>query len=300
MRPGEAGENVLADWCALEGAEAGHPCLVLGNGPSRDGRDDWIRSFPGPLIACNTFWDEGIRWPDYVASFDKTPVEDTLKRAPEALLVVPDPRSNPATKKVSEEAWELVPARPIPTYRATPYSSSMHFHAEHGAYMVSAWREGGRLFQENVRVRHGNDWHPLKLAWGNLSGMLAIQLAVVLGCRPIYLLGIDVAGSAREDGTVRLTARCPSRDGNPSWTVPKDATREVEPGAFQPDGWDTHLRFWRDLIGACDGLGHPVRRLSGDGALSWVPVEELASVGFTGWSPRRRKTATSSPRAASS
>ena len=48
MRAGEAGENVLTDWSKLKDVEAGHPCLVLGNGPSRDGCEDLIREFPGP------------------------------------------------------------------------------------------------------------------------------------------------------------------------------------------------------------------------------------------------------------
>jgi len=261
--------------------------MVLGNGPSRDGMADAIAAFDGVLIACNGFWMEGIRDPDWTVAFDgkdhgdrRGPIRQFVEDAPDHLqLIVPDPVGCPSTRKVARTVWERAEQRSGGVILATPFCANAIWSQDHGTYCTVVWVEGeriGRLREQLHQVAPGHGWHPRQLGWGNLSGFIAMQLAVMLGCNPIYLLGIDVSGRAREDGTVGLTARCPDRDPlvkTGSWTVRKSEAVEVRPGWWQPAGWqDTPLNHWRDLIGSSHELGHQVYRVCDGGALDWVPV----------------------------
>lgn len=266
----------MQDWQGLEGEGHGRAALVLGNGPSRDGREDVIRRFQGILIACNGYWKEFTRDPDYTVAFDRPPIEDFLRHAPENLsLLVPDPFGAPATKKVPDDVWVAQAHRTGTLWRARPFCSNQVWSQGLGTYCTVVWSDGGPIrYMKSTQhiLSPGNGWHPRIIGWGNLSGMIAFQLAMMLGCDPIYLLGIDVAGVAREDGTVRLTARCPDRDPLDRWTVRREHTEEVVPGWHRPVDWqDTPSRHWRDLIGCGAELGRSVLRLCGGGSLDWVP-----------------------------
>lgn len=112
---------------------------------------------------------------------------------------------------------------------------------------------------------------PSEIAYGNLSGYLAFQLAILLGAREVYFYGMDVGGQRGDDGLVHVRAPGWAEYGAPA--IPPSLCEEVE-GALVPRGWVPRLRFWRSLTDWAAARGISCWRLRNAGAMTWLPVRE--------------------------
>jgi hypothetical protein len=221
-------------WRELEGAAEGRDVLVIGNGPSRVGHaiDD-----PRLLtIACNAYWREAV--PDFLVCYDAPQSVAALEGGSCSLnLIVPEQR---------EEQVVFTP-KPID---------------EHRIWEVSPHQGGGNWFG----VYSNPSWSPLKRALGNLAGLLAYQVALIMRPRAIYLHGMDCAGIVEGD-RVRLSAIDEKTAGYGPSTVPFDAIQGAAPRS-----WDQYRTLWHALTRWGMDRGIPTFRVRDAGALDWLEV----------------------------
>lgn len=197
----------------------GRPALVVGNGPSRSGREDLIHKFPGVRIGCNSVWKhewaKDLVW-DWLVCWDNTQIADILNGGHQHAK-----RLCFLGKKFNSVA-KLMDLTQVPK----PICSFLPFVDTEWGKMASWKIEQGPI--------------------GSLTGFTAFNLAWVLGCAPIFLLGIDsTKGTSCESEWVGY------RDGH------------------QPRR--DHLTTWRLLTTLCPAK---VLRAAAGGALDWLPVED--------------------------
>jgi hypothetical protein len=233
----------MRNWTELHGCFAGRDVLVVGNGPSRMGHDDVLLRFDGSVIACNAYWRDAKREADVLVCYEAKQTEAALRGTFNTPILVPQQGLDPvATVFTSEKEDRLIEAAP---------------HRGSGA-----WED---VIDEQ--------WWPTALALGNLSGLLAYQLAMVGRARAVYLFGVDCCG-LRIAGSdqVLLSAIDERTPGYGPARVPARAVGRGDRPA--PDGWDQYRSLWRALTRRADAAGIPTYRALDAGALDWLEVKD--------------------------
>lgn len=252
-------------WRDLDGEAAGRVAVVVGNGPSRRGRWKVLRQAIAAdravVIACNAYWREQHRdrWPssDYLVCYDGRQAEMAAPKAFSRILV-PEQRDDPVRCELEPDACHR-------TYVAAPHKGT----ADVPDYLDPAW-------------------HPRVAALGNLSGLLAFQLALLLGCRRVRLLGVDCAGIL-SGGRVSLSSVGEGTPGYGPGDAPLAACVPVGE-AMLPRQWEQTRSCWRALTRRAEDLGVHVTRMTDGGALDWIEVEPAAE---GAWPSTRSRTPTS-------
>jgi hypothetical protein len=210
------------------------------------------------VVACNAYWRDvhHERWPesDYLVCYDGQQASLASRRST-ARLIVPEQRDDPVICDIEPDAMRR-------TYVATPHKGT----ADECDFLDPTW-------------------HPRVRALGNLSGLLAFQLALILGAKVIRLLGVDCAGilsgdrvtvSAVEDGTF----------GYGPNDAPVSACVQIG-DALMPRSWEQTRGYWRALTRRADDLGVRVLRMGDGGALDWIKSDRAAEAA---WPSTRLRT----------
>lgn len=237
----------------LHDRELNFPVLVCGNGPSLTEQDDLvILEFQewGSVIGCNSFWKLPVSMPDYLVCYDTQQLIFAAEGTSIPKLFTPDRKGTGRIQGMElGESFETLYAR--------------HLHRVH-------------LFplRSPVMPERGFEWpgwRPRRDGFmGNLSGLMAFQLAIALGAGSVFLLGMDVGG-IHAHGGVRLSACDPGWNGYANHKLGEQFCEEVG-GVPVPRGWRDKLKFWRALTDWSTQQGTAVYRLQDTGAMTWLPV----------------------------
>ena len=257
----------MDNWADLDGRERDRDVLVVGNGPSRKSRAAEVRAFWrdrwGVVVGCNAYWREPLLPPaDYLVCYEAFQAQAAMHAAPAGTTIVLPDQSGPSACQVDQRSVD--PTRRV--VEIAPLRGSGDWEA--------AMPEG---------------WWPTDLAVGNLSGILAYQLAMVMRPRAIYLIGVDCCGLTRVGSDqVVLSA---IGDDTPGYGPSSVPARAIRPGRHaMPEGWDQYRSLWRALTRAAEAGGIPTYRVVDAGALDWIevkhPCPESRTAGQPAWSRR--------------
>ena len=174
----QLGGWLINGWNVLAGSKAGHRAIIVGNGPSRgylDNRgEDLIAELHchkgkgTVLIGTNTQWDEPFAsLIDLYVCYDLSQIYQAIKNTDRPVFapehrVYTTPPIRPNISKLSLKTQERNQRR---LYCITPHTAQLNDKER------EAWNS------------------PLDTSLGNYSGLLAYQLAWILGCSEIFLVG---------------------------------------------------------------------------------------------------------------
>lgn len=242
------GSKAMKNWTVLAGMMGGRDLVVVGNGPSRLGRGDWLvaaQHSGHAIVACNAYWRElGVPEPDYLACYEAQQAELALKARRGTKIVVPQQGLDPICTVFTSEADDRY------LYEAAPYRGA------------GDWE---RVVDEQ--------WWPGALGVGNLSGLMAYQLAMILRPRAVYLFGVDCCGlTLAGSDQVVLSAI----DGAPGYGPARAPARLMRGGVKTPapGSWDQYRSLWRALTRRAEQAGIPTFRVADAGALDWIEVKD--------------------------
>lgn len=203
-----------------------------------------LRSFAGTVIACNAYWFDCERAPDYLVCLDADQIERAARWVQRTVastrLVVPRDGtfSTRPDRELLDSLGEWVVEMPELTHAATQIN-----------------RKGGLI--------------------GAFAGQVAFQLAMHLAPRLITLVGVDVSGRMNESGRVSLSSVPAFMPGYESQEVAVSECVQLAGGLrqpTQPDGWRSAVQVWRSLIAEASARGIKVERAEPFGALDFVPA----------------------------
>jgi len=239
----------MRPWMQLKDTFAGRDVVVVGNGPSRVGRSERLHAWADAgkfLIACNAYWrDRETPGADYLVCYEAAQAEAALAGDPEARVLVAQQGADP-----------------LCTMREGFLYDGDHLYEAAPLHGAGDWE-----------AALDDAWWPTVLALGNLSGLLAYQLAMVGRPRAVYLFGVDCCGlTVAGSDQVVLSAI----DGAPGYGPARAPARAMVggPKTPMPEGWDQYRSLWRALTRRAEQAGIPTFRALDAGALDWLEVKD--------------------------
>lgn len=244
----------MTQWETLAGSDQ-RRALVIGNGPSRRTAEavEFASEWDGSTIACNAYWREVApdAAPDWTCCLDAEQVN-----AAAAWAFPPD--AAPPRTRDGRLARLAVPQR----------------GAFAGARDESMLESLGPMVTEfpphDVSAGEHSMVDPATTTIGAFAGHAAFQLALHLGAREVYLLGMDGSGTMQPDGRVQLSAVPSTTPGYEGIDAPREFCDALPDGTWRPRGWRSAVAVWRALVRAAELRGVRVRRVLPVGALDFV------------------------------
>ena len=227
--------------------------LVVGNGPSRVNRAQVVHNARSRawIIGCNAGYclDPMLPPAEIIVAYDGAQanlvahgyMKTYAAHVPDPIMVVPEQRE---TCVQFDEPAHLADR----IFEAKPHVGTV----EPGVFANAKW-------------------NPLDArAYGNLSGLLAYQVALLCGAERVFLLGMDCGGRLAGD-QVELSAVGKDVPGYDHGDVPASSCAQIGE-AYLPPQWGATRSLWRALTKRAEELGTQTFLAAPGGALDWLTV----------------------------
>lgn len=184
----------------------GKPALVISRGPSLDAALDSVKALADSTVliavgsAVRRLWEHGLS-PDFAVFYDANGIQEQLHGIPDAAL-----------EKIT---FILCPSTQQEGY-TSPSRGKLVFFSQNGRQMCD-WMD------QTLGRKH------LRLEGGGTVSLIAMQLALAMGCQSVILVGQDLAFPNNQvyAGGIALQT-----DDQGNMTLPSTATLYAEPEAM--------------------------------------------------------------------